>query len=102
MKHQLLVLLLGGLCVVSSVSAQSINQQQKQQSERLVQGVKSGELTKKEANRLSIKQAKIAKKEARFRSDGVFTPVERAIIKQDLAEMNIRLYKQKHDKQSRL
>ncbi|MFQ5485293.1 MAG: hypothetical protein ACE5DO_08170, partial [Desulfobacterales bacterium] len=81
--------------------AASINEKQANQRHRVKQGVVSGELTAREANRLARRQAQIARKERRFKSDGIFTKRERAIIHKDLAEASQNIYRQKHDDQSR-
>lgn len=83
------------------LSAASINEQQANQHARIQQGIASGELTKKEANKLIQEQKRIAKKEKRYRADGVLTQWERADLKSDLARSSDRIYVQKHDWQDR-
>ncbi len=74
-----------------------VNRKQRHQQKRIVQGVKSGELTKREAVRLEREQARIAKKERRFKSDGELTRRERASLHRDLTRSSRHIYKQKHD-----
>ncbi len=78
-----------------------VNKRQHKQQKRISQGVKSGELTKREAFRLEKEQARIAKKERRFKSDGEFTKKEKAILKHDQNKASKHIYKQKHDRQDR-
>ncbi|HMV13916.1 MAG: hypothetical protein IT275_02080 [Chitinophagales bacterium] len=71
------------------------------QQERIYNGVKSGELTKKEAIKLEIQQNNIQQAKQAAKADGIITAQEKAKIeyKQDKASNNI--YEQKHDTQNR-
>ena len=89
------------LATSTSVLAASINDRQDNQQARIKQGVVSGELTAKEATKLSRQHVKNQRKEARFKSDGNFTKRERAIVQRDLTKNSATIYKQKHDKQKR-
>ena len=89
------------LATSTSVLAASINDRQDNQQARIKQGVVSGELTAKEATKLSQQHVKNQRKEARFKSDGNFTKRERAIVQRDLTKNSATIYKQKHDKQKR-
>lgn len=74
---------------------------QMHQQARIYDGVKSGELTKKEALNLEIQQANIQQAKKNAKADGFVTPYEKAKIacKQDKASATI--YIQKHDAQAR-
>ena len=89
------------LATSTSVLAASINDRQDNQQARIKQGVVSGELTAREATKLSRQHVKNQRKEARFKSDGNFTKKERAIVQRDLTKNSATIYKQKHDKQKR-
>jgi len=79
-----------------------INERQRNQQERIRQGVRSGELTGVEAARLRRQEAQIKLNEARARqSGGEFTPQERARIQRQLDRESQNIYKQKHDAQDR-
>src|SRR5262245_5714527 len=79
-----------------------INERQRNQRERIRQGVRSGELTRAEAARLRRQEAQIRRNEARARqSGGEFTPRERARIQRQLNRESRRIYRQKHDAQDR-
>ena len=78
----------------------NINQRQQNQRERIKQGVKSGELTGKEAARLAKEQREIQRIEARLREDGL-TPRERLKLERELNDASRGIYRQKHDEQDR-
>jgi hypothetical protein len=71
------------------------------QQQRIKEGVKSGELTKKEAARLEVREHKIAKDKREAKADGVVTPQERAKIQREQNKASRRIYLQKHDAQKR-
>lgn len=79
-----------------------VNARQEKQKNRIKQGVKSGELNKKEAKRLRNQQRKLNKMEKKMRkSGGGLTKKEAAKLdrKQDQLSKNIK--KQKNDAQKR-
>lgn len=79
-----------------------INQRQAHQQHRIYHGVRSGQLTGREAWRLERQQARIARYERRSRRDGPsLTGRERYRLErmQDRASRNI--YRQRHDRQGR-
>ena len=77
-----------------------INRSQAKQGSRIRQGVKSGELTKKEAARLRKQQKNFAAREAKLRQDGL-TRKERIKLDRHQDRMSKNIYKQKNDNQSR-
>lgn len=85
--------------VLAGVNGAGIDKVQKHQKGKLVQGVRSGELTGKETYRLGKQQKRIYQKEQQFKEDGNFTKRERAIVYKDLAKASGNIYKQKHDGQ---
>ena len=75
---------------------------QKRQQKRITQGVKSGELTKKETLKLEKNAAKIHRSVAKDRRDGgEFTPRERVKAQKRLNKQSCAIARQKHDKQKR-
>ena len=68
-----------------------IQKKQAVQQKRISQGVKSGELTKKEAVKLRAQQKEIARAKHAAKADGIVTKKERAVIhqKQNAANRNI-------------
>jgi hypothetical protein len=96
------------LAVIISVAlpmmglAQGINDRQQNQRTRIRQGVRSGELTRREAGRLQAQQARIRVNEAYARrSGGEFTARERARIQRQQNRSSRHIYRQKHDRQDR-
>jgi len=80
----------------------SVNARQGQQTARIRQGVRSGELTRRETQRLAAEQASIHTQEAFYRrSGGEFTPRERARVQRELQQSSRHIYRQKHDGQDR-
>ena len=78
-----------------------IDQRQANQEKRIDQGIVSGQLNEREANRLNKQQEHINKMEDKAKSDGVVTKKERAKIDhtQDRASRNIA--REKHDRQGK-
>ena len=101
MIKQTIISLLILITFNSNVFAASVNERQANQKERIKQGVISGELTTRETKRMAKQQKRIARKERAYRSDGVLTPVERADLQTDLSVTSAKIYRQKHDQQSR-
>lgn len=81
---------------------QSINKKQANQKARISQGIRSGQLTRKEAFRLRKQQARINRTERRFKTDGRLTPRERAVVQGKLHRASKNIYAQKHDGQKRI
>jgi hypothetical protein len=78
-----------------------VNWRQRNQQERIAAGVRSGELTGREAWTLERKEARVAELERRLKGDGVLTPAERARLQLELNELSKEIYQQKHDAQKR-
>lgn len=78
-----------------------VDKRERHQQQRIREGVKSGELTKREARKLEREQAKIRKEERAMKSDGVVTKEERKELHQDLNEASKHIAKEKHDAQTR-
>lgn len=79
----------------------SINARQDRQARRIKQGVRSGELVRKEAKQLRRQQRRIADLEHEFRADGRFSKKERRIIQAKLDKASDRIYELKHNHRSR-
>lgn len=78
-----------------------IDERQANQEQRIDQGIASGQLNEREANRLNKQQEHINKMEDRAKSDGVMTKKERAriVAAQDRASRHIA--REKHDRQGK-
>ena len=108
--HQLL--LVAALCTGAMGTAQAattapadptatprIDKRQANQQKRIDQGIASGSLTRKEADRLQAEQARIARAEERAKADGVVTKKERARLNARENRSSKHIARQKHDRQ---
>jgi hypothetical protein len=87
------------LPVLAQTNTPKVDQRQANQQQRIDQGVKSGELTGKEATKLEKGQAQVDKKEAKAKADGKVTPKEREKLKQAQAQQSKKIKHEKHDHQ---
>ena len=105
MKLRILSLAAALACFAGSAFAATadpgVNARQSNQHERIEQGIKSGELTKREAARLKTEQRAIRAEERAFKSDGKLTKNERKQLHRDLNRSSRDIYRQKHDAQVR-
>lgn len=76
-----------------------VDQRQANQQQRIDQGVKSGELTGKEAARLEKGQERVQKMEDKAKADGKVTPKERERLQQAQSQESKKIYREKHDRQ---
>jgi hypothetical protein len=76
-----------------------VDQRQANQEQRIDQGVASGSLTRREANRLERGQQHVENMESRAKADGVVTKGERARLHQAQNVESRRIAAQKHDRQ---
>jgi len=80
----------------------SINSIERQEQSRIRQGIRSGELTRREAARLEAEQARIRVNERFQRLDGGgLTVRERERLHRELHQASRHIYHQKHDRQDR-
>jgi hypothetical protein len=78
-----------------------VNERQHRQMHRIGDGVRSGDLAPREADRLRSEQREIRREEAAYRSDGVVTPRERADLHRDLDRSSNHIWRERHDAQAR-
>jgi hypothetical protein len=78
-----------------------INQRQANQADRVVQGVKSGELTRGEAQELREERRDIRDLERDYKSDRVLTPEERRDLNQQLNQNSREIFEEKRDDERR-
>jgi hypothetical protein len=90
-----------GASAVSMASAPRINKREYHEQQRINQGIRSGELTRREAERLEAGLAKIRIDERYAKSDGNVNPRERARLNRELNRESRAIYRQKHDRQDR-
>ena len=74
-----------------------IDERQQEQQQRIDQGVRSGDITKKEAAHLRKQQAKIRQMERRAMADGRMSIKEKAQIELAQDKESLRIAKQKHN-----
>jgi hypothetical protein len=90
----------GGFGVAGDAQA-GVDGRQPRQQARIAEGVRSGDLTRREATRLEAQQARIRREERRYRADGVLGPWERADLRRDQRRASRTIRRQKNDGQSR-
>jgi hypothetical protein len=103
LKTILLGLSLVAFCAAghSQTTKKQVNKRQVTQAKKINQGVKSGELTKKEAVELKAQQRNINQTKKAAKADGVVTPKEKAIIKHKQNKAAKNIAKKKHNKVDR-
>lgn len=89
------------LSIVSLANTPGINRRERHQQQRIVRGLRSGELTIRETARLEHQQASIRRFERRAKSDGNLSWRERQRLDNRLDRANRNIYRQKHDGQDR-
>ena len=85
----------------SSLRMQADVQRNVNQESRIAQGVRSGELTNREAGKLERGQARVDRQEARAGADGKITASEQRHIQSAENRQSTRIRREKHDAQTR-
>src|SRR5690242_9116954 len=70
------------------------------QEKRIEQGLKSGELTTKEAGKLEREESQVDKMQSKALSDGKLTDAERKRIQREQNKVSNDIYREKHDAQT--
>jgi hypothetical protein len=78
-----------------------VNARQQSQRERIQQGVRSGELTRRETHNAREDQRDIRQLERAYKSDGKLTGGERRDLNHEQNQASRELYRDKHDAQER-
>ena len=86
---------------VASAGTPRLDRREDHQAGRIYNGVANGELTRPEARRLAAGQVHLRRAEARAKSDGTVTARERAHLQHEANQQSRRIYRQKHDSQTR-
>jgi len=81
----------------AGVETPRIDQRQTKQERRIEQGVDSGALTEREANRLEHQQMRIDHQEEAAKADGVVTPAERARLTHQQNKASRNIARKKHN-----
>ena len=91
-----------GASAVSMAGSRGINSREYREQQRINQGIRSGELTRREARRLEAGLARIRIDERYARSSGGgISPRERARLERELNRESRAIYRQTHDGQDR-
>jgi uncharacterized membrane protein YebE (DUF533 family) len=83
----------------AQVDTPGIDQRQANQERRIDQGIASGQLNQREANRLDREQNRVDRMENRAKADGVVTNRERARITHEQNQASRHIAREKHDRQ---
>ena len=78
-----------------------VNARQHNQRERIQQGVRSGELTRRETGRLVEEQRDVRQLERAYKSDGTLSGAERRDLQHEQNQASRAIYRQKHDDEQR-
>lgn len=95
------VMLIFSYIFIDFVQAGRIGKRQDRQQKRIHQGVKSGDLTRKETLRLEKEQRRIQKTKHNAIKDGELTPKERLRLEQQQNRANKHIYRLKHNKKTK-
>ena len=94
-------LLITGSALAQPPSTPVVDARQANQKARINEGVKSGELNRRETARLRAEQRSIRSQEKMAKADGVVTARERAQLRREQNQASRHIAKQKHDAQKR-
>ena len=83
------------------MSTPRIDQRQENQERRIEEGVRSGQLNRREAARLRAELRDIRRMERRAAADGRITPREQARIEQAQDQLSRNIARERHDYQAR-
>ncbi|MDP2811382.1 MAG: hypothetical protein Q8O34_14650 [Rhodocyclaceae bacterium] len=101
LTHTLIAVLISAVTLpaLAQTATPGIDQRQANQQQRIDQGVKSGELTSREAARLEKGQERVQKMEDKAKADDVVTAKERARIQHQQDVQSRHVAREKHDRQ---
>jgi hypothetical protein len=106
MKKILLTLIITGLFGIftADVAAQRtprVDKRQSNQNKRIRQGVRSGELTRREAKSIRRSTKRVKRYEKRAKSDGTVTRRERVRLNRMENRNSRKIYRKKHNRRDR-
>src|SRR5207249_10687544 len=88
------------LCCSSAYAPTCAAQRDVNQQKRTQQGLKSGQLTTREAPRCEGEEAKVERDQARALRDGTLSPAEKARLAREQNKVSRDIYREKHDAQT--
>jgi hypothetical protein len=92
--------LIAGIAAANDQTPRADRREARQHA-RIHQGVKSGELTRREARNLRAGQRHVDRMEARAKSDGKVTPRERARLHRAQNHQSHKIWRKKHNARER-
>ena len=95
------IALTSGAALADGTSDPGVNARQANQHARIQQGVRSGELTRRETRHVREEQRDIRQLERAYKSDGKLTRAERADLHHEQNQASREIRRQKHDRQER-
>jgi uncharacterized membrane protein YebE (DUF533 family) len=102
MKTKLFITAISFFGLLSNVAAQQyLNKVNRTNNQRIVQGVKSGELTRAETARLAKNQREITRDISVAKADGIVTKTERREIKREQCQQSRNIKRAKHNNRDR-
>jgi len=102
MKTKILVLAAATLFVASGAAeARRVDKRENRQGHRIQQGIRSGEVTKREAKKLIRGQKKVHAMEEQARAEGNFSLEEKARIEHAQDKQSKKIFRAKHNEQDR-
>lgn len=93
----LTALSLSPLLLTTAASADEIDRRQAYQEQRIRDGVRSGEINRREYYQLETEQARIRELERRAKADGYVDPWERAQISYAQTAASAHIYQESHN-----
>jgi hypothetical protein len=101
MKRTIATIVSTALLVSAPLFAARVDQRQKEQQERIAQGVASGQLTARETVGLERGQARLQAEKRDMREDngGTLTNAEKVRLNNQQNRLSRQIYRQKHDGQ---
>lgn len=85
----------------SQVKTPVVKERQIKQHNKIEQGIKNGELTRREATTLKKQQLEIQKHKIEAKSDGIVTPIEKKKLDKEQNRAAKNIYIKKHNKRDR-
>jgi hypothetical protein len=97
-----LTLTIAWAAAATAQTAPYVDERLANQADRISSGIRDGSLTAGEADRLERQQARIAREEQRFTSDGSLSPAERQKLRQDVNRASGQIWRERHDAQGNM
>lgn len=91
------IVLASAVCSFAQEKTPVVDQRQQNQEQRIDRGIKSGQLTRREAARLRAQQRKIRADKAKAKADGKLTARERAKLRREQNRASRAIHRKKHN-----